>query len=230
MPFSAQVERWRDTAAAVSPPGLPVDLVLAVITLESGGKPGICSSASACGLMQVKPSVVTMYNAARKPIPFSRMRGKTPDAAADQIRIGAWLLDHHLRTMHKSDPDRAPYPDGPVTPWQAQAADLRYSHGPGAFQKLRKGAREAGYPDDPAGWQEYQRKHKPKWTSENPFFHAFAAWNMAIEGGGTRRSMLAKWGQIDKRTPAPKAASKTAGGAGVGLLALLALAAASIRK
>lgn len=230
MPFDPRVERWRETAARVSPKGLPVDLVLASIALESGGAPGICSSVNACGLMQVKPSVVIQYNAIHKPIPFERMRGKSAGEAADQIRIGSWLLAHHLKIMHKADPVRAPWPAGPLTPWQVMAADLRYSHGGGAFNSLRKGAEKAGYPDTFEGWRDYQKKERPSWTSENPFFHAFAAWNMAIEGGGTRRLMLAKWGQIDKRTPAPKAASKTAGGAGVGLLALLALAAASIRK
>jgi len=226
--FRPPVERWRGTAAAVSPPGLPVDLVLAEIELESGGKPGICSSANACGLMQVKPSVVLQYNASHKPIPFDRMRGTTPEAAADQIRIGAWLLDHHLRIMNKREPARAPYPAGPVTDWQARAADLRYSHGGGAFDRLRAAARTAGFPDDFDGWREYQQTHNPSWTSENPFFHAFAAWELAQAAGGTRRDMLARYGGTSPGKPSRVTARAGTGGAG--FLALLALAIAAARK
>jgi len=233
MPFRPAVERWRTTAAAVAPGGIPVDLVLAAIELESGGRPGAKSSANAAGLMQVKPSVVEQYNASHKPIPFARMLEKTPDAAADQIRIGSWLLGHHLRMMHGTDPDRAPWPKGPITPWQAKAADLRYSHGGGAFSSLRRGARKAGYPDDPAGWQAYQKAEKPGWTSENPFFHAFAVWKLAIDGGGTRQTARAEWSgkqqppqsgrQPPKVTKREPTTAKAGGGAGAALLALLAL-------
>lgn len=188
------MEKWRQVAAQVSPPGLPVDLVLAVMELESGGKVGEPSSANAAGLMQVKPSVVQMYNAHHKtPISFSRMLDKREEAGPDQIRVGAWLIGHHLRTLHKSDPDRAPWPEGPLTPWQVRAADLRYSHGPGAFIKLRQAARKAGFPDDPDGWREFQQRHRPQWTSEKPHYHAWAVWRLAMDGGGTRQSSTAEW-------------------------------------
>lgn len=226
MPFDPRVERWRETAARVSPKGLPVDLVLASIALESGGAPGICSSVNACGLMQVKPSVVIQYNASNKPIPFERMRGKSSGEAADQIRIGSWLLAHHLKIMHKADPVRAPWPAGPLTPWQVMAADLRYSHGGGAFNSLRKGAKKAGYPDTFEGWRDYQSKERPSWTSEKPFFHAWAVWAAAMDGGGNRKSLLARYQGPAAAPPAVTPASKAPaidrkGGAGV-LLALFA--------
>jgi len=188
--FAPRVERWRALAQQVT--RLPADLILALVEVESGGVPGRCSSANACGLMQVKPSVVDTYNRTHSPIPFDRMRGhNTPDARA-QLEIGSWMLERQLLAAHRDDPRRAPWPDGPITPWQIHNADLRYARGPGAFQELRRQAIKAGYPDDIDGWQSYRDHKWPTWTSEHTFFHARAVQMLSSERGGTRKSARAR--------------------------------------
>lgn len=218
--FAPRVERWRSIVSEVS--DLPADLILAIIELESGGVAGRCSSANACGLMQVKPSVVETYNRSHRPISFDRMRGHNTDDARAQIAIGSWFLEVQLKNAHRMDPARAPWPEGPITPWQIHAADLAYARGPGAFQELRRRANAAGYPDDIDGWQTYRDRKWSTWTSENTFFHARAAALLSREGGTRKTARKALPEGFTKPPRPPRVAEEK----GAGLIAALAIGAA----
>lgn len=156
--------------------------------MESGGTAGKRGSTHDFGLMQTKASVVEMYNRNHKrKIHFSRMVDTTPDAAADQIRVGAWLIAHQLKQVHKTDPARAPWPKGPISDWQVHLADLRYSRGGGAAPKLRARAIAAGYPDTLEGWYDYRNEREPGWGEPGrPFWHAAKVAAMYRANGGTR--------------------------------------------
>lgn len=216
MSFRPTVERWRGSATRVAPAKFPVNLALALVETESGGKPGICSRAQACGLMQCKKAVVDDYNRVNKTsIPFARMSGTDQQSTSDQLRIGTWLFAKHMKTRNRERPDRSPWPQGSPSMWQVQAADLMYSHGAGAFNRLRARAIDNGFADTPEGWRAYQVKHAPGWTSERPFFHAFTVWNLYSSGGGTRQQMNVAWDRT-----MPKIKPSTGGGMGIILGAL----------
>lgn len=186
--FAPQIERWRAAATAYGQ-GLPPDLILQTIASESGGTPGICSRAAACGLMQCKRAVVDAFNRTHpsSPVDWRVMNGTRLDDAAQQIRVGSWLYRRHLERAHELAPHAAPWPTAPLSTWQIHAADLMYSHGRGAFEQLRRAALAAGYPDDIDGWASYQRAHAPGWTSENPFRHAARAAASILDAPGATR-------------------------------------------
>lgn len=135
MKWSDKVERWRPLALEelkrFGVP-LPVDLILAVIHVESRGYPGSTNDKSgASGLMQVMPNTLKWYNKQTgDTIPLSQLRSKAHPA--EQIRTGVWVLAQFWRSAYK-------YLKGRLTEIPtdelAKIADLFYVAGPGATRK-----------------------------------------------------------------------------------------------
>ena len=183
------VERWRGIARQVAPE-IPAGLVLAIITRESFGRPGALGRSNDNGLMQVKPATVDFYNRWHdRNVDFDRMKDTDHSANTDQIRVGAWYIQHCLRKVHEWNPAAAPWPLGPLTDYQIRLADLCYARGVGGVAKLRRRAIAAGYPDTFDGLKEFREKHDPKWgTPGHPFNHAAAVLKMTRnDGTGDRR-------------------------------------------
>lgn len=133
--FRKSVERWRDLARAElartgSP--LPVNLILAVIHVESRGFPGNTNPKSgASGLMQVMPGTLAGYNKQTGDnITLDQLR--SPNHPDKQIRAGVWVVNTYWKSAYKYLNDRLT--DVPVQEL-GKVADLFYVAGPGATKK-----------------------------------------------------------------------------------------------
>lgn len=112
---------------------LPVDLILAVIDIESGGKPGIVNKKSgASGLMQVMPVVVEDYNKAHPKNTTSLSKMRDHNFGVEQIRVGIWILGKFWRSAYKYLTGRLK--NVPIDELM-KIADLFYVAGPGATKK-----------------------------------------------------------------------------------------------
>lgn len=103
--FPTSVERWRPVVqselARLSLP-LPVELVLAVIKKESGGRTSGISSVGASGLMQVMKGTLGHYNKVNgKNYTVDQLRGSSPADAMIQIRVGLWVLKTYWKSAYR---------------------------------------------------------------------------------------------------------------------------------
>lgn len=130
---------------------IPVDLVLAIIAHESGGRAGIeaartCKSAiipsdgggeitanRAMGLMQIIPSHVNSWNVSKAPkITYQDMTGQDERAARLQIRLGCSIFASYVYRLNKFDPVAFPgSTPGTATENQLNLALVAYAIGPG---------------------------------------------------------------------------------------------------
>lgn len=138
MKWKQKVERWRNIVQdelSKSEIPLPVDLVLAVIHVESRGFPGTTNPKSgASGLMQVMPATLEWYNKQTgDSIPLWKLRNK--NFPTEQIRTGIWVLGRFWKSAYSYLRDRLE--EIPVVEL-AKIADLFYVAGPGATKKRLK--------------------------------------------------------------------------------------------
>jgi len=138
MPFASQVERWRSIAAdelnkARVP--LPVELVLSLIRVESGGAPGATNPKSgASGLLQVMPKTLDWYREQTgDQISPDELRSSTIDAARKQIRAGIWVLGQFWQSACKWIKGQTT--DIPISDL-ARFADSFYAGGPGRVKAM----------------------------------------------------------------------------------------------
>ena len=129
------MEQWRDEVArelrAQKVP-LPVDLVLAVIQVESGGSPGLVNAKSgASGLTQVMPNTLKWFNEFHADeITLDQLRSK--HYGPQQIKVGIWVLGQFWRGAYRYMRNRL----GEIpTEELARIADLFYVAGPGATKR-----------------------------------------------------------------------------------------------
>lgn len=113
---------------------LPVDLVLTLLDLESGGVAGAVNPKSgASGLMQVMPGTLKDYNKKHAvAVSLAELRGKSPAAGRLQIRVGVWVLSMFWRGAYRYILKRS---DNVPTDDLARIADLYYVAGPGATRR-----------------------------------------------------------------------------------------------
>lgn len=113
---------------------LPASLILAVINVESRGKPGLVNPKSgASGLMQVMPTTLQDFNSRHgKTYAMSDMRSEDDSSARKQIEVGIAVLAHYWKRAYKYLTDRLE--NVPVDEL-AHIADLFYAAGPGATMK-----------------------------------------------------------------------------------------------
>ena len=135
MTFRTSVERWRSIAQSElqrSGSPLPVDLVLAVIHVESRGFPGNTNAKSgASGLMQVMPGTLAGYNKATGDhITLDQLR--SPNHPTEQIRTGVWVINTYWRSAYRYLNSRLT--DVPVGEL-GKVADLFYVAGPAAARR-----------------------------------------------------------------------------------------------
>jgi hypothetical protein len=112
----------------------PLSLIDAIIYVESRYDVGAKNTESgASGLMQVMASVVADYNKAHKTrVSMLDLRGKSPESAALQIRLGLWALAVFWRGAYSYLLKRL----GVVSVEElVKIADMFYAAGPGATKK-----------------------------------------------------------------------------------------------
>jgi len=137
MVTSPSVTRWEPIVAtelsARSIP-LPKELVLAVIWVESRGKPGLVNPKSgASGLMQIMPTTLQDFNQRHGTnYTLADMRGESKDAAIKQIRVGVDIIAHYWKKAYQYLSSRLEHV--PIDEL-GRIADLFYVAGPGATRK-----------------------------------------------------------------------------------------------
>lgn len=131
----ASVLKWTPLVAAelaATKNPLPIDLMLAVIDVESRGVAGLTNKKSgASGLMQVMPGTLAEYNESHPSaqVSLAEMRSSAAAAAVKQIRVGIWVLSIYWRGAWNYLSERlATVPIDEL----AHIADLFYVAGPGA--------------------------------------------------------------------------------------------------
>lgn len=135
--LSAKARSWYEIVAselARSGVPLPVDLILGVIDVESGGTVGSVHPGSrAAGLMQVLPGTLAEYNKHHTiKIPYDVLTQKNLSAGAQQIRVGLWVLATYWKSAYRYlRPKLGTLPIEQL----AKIADLFYRAGPGATKK-----------------------------------------------------------------------------------------------
>lgn len=134
---AASVLRWQPfVTAELAAQGVPLpeSLILAVMRVESNGKPGIVNPKSgASGLMQVMPGTLDDFNQRhKKSYPLSAMRSSSDSDARKQIEVGIAVLAHYWKRAYRYLKDRMG--DVPVDEL-GHIADLFYAAGPGATMK-----------------------------------------------------------------------------------------------
>lgn len=97
--------------------GVPVPLVIAVITVESGGNSSVVSNAGAIGLMQVEPGTAQIIASAVGLSPAAVMQELYNPA--DNVELGTYYLHYCLDLFHGN----------------MQLAAAAYNAGPGAVQQ-----------------------------------------------------------------------------------------------
>lgn len=110
---------------------LPLDLILAVMDVESRGVAGLVNPKSgASGLMQVMPGTLQDYNQNHPSdtVSLEELRSAAPAAAVKQIRVGLSVLSTYWRSAYKYLSNRMS--NVPVDEL-AHIADLFYVAGPG---------------------------------------------------------------------------------------------------
>lgn len=200
--FPSRVERFRgvvaeEVAAASSP--VPVNIALAVIEHESGGRIGVQAYAKAGdgsyarGLMQCIKAVTDSYNTAHGTSIHhdSVMGGEHWSDARLQVRVGLWLLGRKWKQVAEWLQARGVSPE--LADW-ARIADTAYAMGWGASKKKLEQLEAEGRPltfDELAeafpkwGYSE----SKAKWINR-PILHAEKIWARYLEaeedaaGGG----------------------------------------------
>jgi hypothetical protein len=106
----------------------PLELVFAIIDLESNGNAGAVNPKSqASGLMQVMPVTLQAYNKNHdQQIALEVLQ--SPSRPAEQIRVGLWILGRYWKQAYKYLQPRL---DTVPVDQLARIADLFYSAGPG---------------------------------------------------------------------------------------------------
>ena len=161
MRFGVKVEQWRNLVRQEAA-GIPVDLVLGIISHESGGTSGrigerktkcaLIPSASgprrvcrALGLMQVVPSNVARWNTDRpgQVVAYEDMTGKTTTAARKQIQLGIFILRRSLAWLRRYS---FPWPSGRLSDEQIRVGLMVYAWGPGNMGPYLDELRDARRP------------------------------------------------------------------------------------
>lgn len=220
--FPAAVERWRAAARDIGARrGIPEAWILATIRNESRGVPGLPGSSGELGLMQTMPDVITRYNAINLSAQVSRaeMAGTTAHDGAQQIKVGAWYLDHLCRELNKEDPDRFPAPFRAPPDDQILFADLAFAAGRGALNKQRAAAAAAGLPDTFDGLRAAKGP-----IPDRKFGHAerCLAWTRADQAQGGELAPA--------RPPQTATAPQPSAGGGAAILAIAAILAFAAAK
>jgi soluble lytic murein transglycosylase-like protein len=137
MVIPTSVSRWepivRAELGSQSVP-LPHELILAVIKVESSGKPGLVNNKSgASGLMQIMPTTLQDFNSRHGTnYTMADMQSESDSAARKQIQVGIGVLAHYWKRAFKYLSNRLS--DVPIDEL-AHIADLFYTAGPGATMK-----------------------------------------------------------------------------------------------
>jgi hypothetical protein len=132
------VSRWEPVVRAelgLQSVPLPHQLILAVIRVESNGKPGLINGKSgASGLMQVMPTTLQDFNNRHgTAYTMADMQSESDSAARKQIQVGIGVLAHYWKRAFKYLSDRMPG-EVPIDEI-AHAADLFFAAGSGATMK-----------------------------------------------------------------------------------------------
>lgn len=171
MALPKQVMRWQpviDEEIARAGYPWPSELILSLISYESGGKPGAVNpSSGASGLTQVMPATLDWYNSATgSKIPLETLRASTNQAARLQIRTGMWVLGRFWKAAYKwirEQRDTVPLDD------LVHFGDAFFAAGPGKVKKL------AG--NIPRTWKSWRGKH----PTSNITKHADRVWARASD-------------------------------------------------
>jgi hypothetical protein len=115
---------------------LPVELILAVIRVESGGKAGTVNPhGHASGLMQILPITLKDFNQRHgTAYPLEDLQGQSDDSIRKQIQVGVDVLARYWKKAYKYLSNRAGGGNVPIDDL-ARIADLFYRAGPGATRK-----------------------------------------------------------------------------------------------
>jgi hypothetical protein len=135
--FPPKVLRWEKLALQELTRGnypLPVELVLALIWVESRGETGAKNQTSgASGLMQVMPDTLKDYNKAHKiKISLDELRSTNDRDAEAQIKTGLWCYGQFLKSAYRWIIEKEPRPELADL---IKIADLFYVAGPGRIRQ-----------------------------------------------------------------------------------------------
>jgi len=187
---------------------LPVELMEAIISIESGGVPGLVNPKSgATGLGQVMPVVVRDYNKATgEQITMQDLRGQDQQSISDQISISVWVAGRFWRSAYNylvRRRDTVPIDE------LTKIADLFYVAGPGATKKKLEKVSVPTF--------EQLEKAFPKW---NAFRHVHRLLKRIPENTQWQLASISEWlhgpGIVNKLQRDPKLAGL------IGVFALLA--------
>lgn len=168
MSFPRAVERWRATVQAELTRQrlpLPIELVLAVMTAESGGDPDALSKVGAMGLMQVMPGTLRGYNQAHGTNYTDAQFKASPEK---QIRVGIWVLRDYWRKAYRYLASRT---QNIAVDLLSKASSLFYVYGP-------KGARDLWNRTEPT-YEAFARRYPNSAPIKNGY--ATKIWRLATE-------------------------------------------------
>lgn len=112
---SVRRAKYLPMAKSMKPAGLPISLVDAVITMESGYNPSARGSAGEIGLMQVKPATARMVGS------LTGVRAGSLSVPANNLRIGmAYLNWCYKRAKRQVPATIGCYNAGPGNMWKWQ--------------------------------------------------------------------------------------------------------------
>lgn len=168
--FAPKVERWR-VIVNKERGTIPTDLILAIITRESGGDAGEIGriktksaalsrrdgssirATSALGLMQVIPPNL------RPPTTYDDMIGATQSDARIQIQEGVKILRSSFLRLHRRNPVAFPWPKEELTDQQVFLGLASYVYGSGRVQRALDELKKSGRPQN---WDELVKRY-PRW-------------------------------------------------------------------
>lgn len=132
MNFPERTLRWQNIVSDEIGRGsypFPSEYPLAVILVESSGKPGVVNPTSgASGIMQIMPNTLAGYNQHNSPnISLDVLRTKAAWAVPQQIRVGLWVMGRYLKRGYDWLSDTNP--DPPLSDL-IRISDLMYVAGP----------------------------------------------------------------------------------------------------
>lgn len=228
MVFRRQVEQWRSLAAEYAK-GIPVDLILGIISHESGGRPGekggrptrcalVPSSSGpkrvcrALGLMQVVPRNVVSWNKShpKRIATWETMTGKGTSSARKQIELGVFILRGSFAWLKRYG---FAWPSKRLNEEQIRIGLMVYAWGPGNMKPYLDELQEAGRPITAAEiGARWPGLGKPQ---NQPLRYSRVVWNRSFQSGGV--------------VPGPEY-KKRSNDSGWGILAIAAIAAIALGR
>lgn len=211
-PWPSNIEKYREVVSWECK-DIPVDIILAIINHESGGKSGLqakvkCKSAllpsvtgtewkvdRALGLMQVIPPNVASWNEnpSHEKVYVEDMIGNDERAIRLQIRLGCWIYASTIAGIHKFFPET-------FTTTSAADADpnlirlsfMAYAVGVGALKEkldtLKKQGKPLTFEQIKANFPNWGKNAQGKWINR-PIHYAETVWNAyAAHAGGEKIS------------------------------------------